>query len=223
MPDSSPFSVFQRRLLYGLLQQGVRNIRSATCYTLLSFLLLALPLFSGTAHAVAGITARVTLSTYPAFVAQNAAPGEVMFFWTNTANAGNNYGGVANNNTARLSISSNVTNATVNLGTTPGYFTVGFNNANYMGAVGCTTSPIDFNTSTPYTALGGVVDVTITCTVPDTTPPVKQSAATNTAGTTVTITFDEAVDSTPPVQVMSPTVRKRTSISNGSSPGSRST
>ena len=156
-------------------------------------LLMMLMLFSSAAQA--SITARVTMTTYSAFASQNATPGQAMFFIANVPNAGNNYTGVANNNNARLNISGNVTNATVNLGSTAGYFTMAFNNGNFSQATGCATSPIDFNTSTQHLSDGSTIDVTITCSIPDTTPPVQQSAATDTAGTTLTITFSESVAS----------------------------
>ena len=176
------------------LHLATRRMRSPNKLLSFGFVLTALVLCTDAAQAIPlPVTAKVTLNTYAAFASQNATPGQIMFLWTSTPNAGNNYAAVANNGNARLNISGNVTNASVNLGTTPGYFTTVFNNGNFSQAVSCTTSPIDFFTSTGYQAAGSTFDVTINCTVPDTTPPVQLSAATDGSGTMLTITFDEDV------------------------------
>ncbi|MDU0460871.1 MAG: SwmB domain-containing protein, partial [Geobacteraceae bacterium] len=130
------------------------------------------------------------MNTYAEFASQNPPPGHITFMRSNIPNAGNNY----LESVAWQDITGNVTNLAVNLGTTPGYFTLVFNNNDYGQASQC-TSNINFFTSSAYMADGGSFDVLITCTIPDTIPPVPQSAATNTAGTTVTITFNESVAS----------------------------
>ncbi|AAR34084.1 fibronectin type III domain-containing protein [Geobacter sulfurreducens] len=139
--------------------------------------------------AQAAITARITMTTYPEFASQNTPPGHITFMRASIPNAGNNYDAAV----AWQDITGNVTNLAVNLGTTPGYFTMGFNDNSYMSASSC-TSNVNFSTSSAYMTDGGSFDVLITCTVPDTTPPTPQSAATNAAGTTVTITFDESIE-----------------------------
>ncbi|WP_430456812.1 Ig-like domain-containing protein [Rheinheimera sp.] len=116
-----------------------------------------------------------------------------MFLRSNTARNDGNYDEVPNGGNARLNLSGNVTNSAVNLGSTAGYFTVVYNHANFAQATGCTTSPITFTTQ-QYIANGGTINVTVTCTVPDTTGPQFVSAATNSAGTTIDITYDEDID-----------------------------
>ncbi|WP_318556644.1 fibronectin type III domain-containing protein [Geobacter anodireducens] len=153
----------------------------------LGVILSLMVILGGTAQAA--ITARITMTTYPEFASQNAPPGHITFMRASIPNAGNNYDA----SVVWQDITGNVTNLAVNLGTTPGYFTMGFNDNSYMSAASC-TSNVNFSTSSAYMTDGGSFDVLITCTVPDTTPPTPQSAATNAAGTTVTITFDESIE-----------------------------
>ncbi|MBD9369256.1 fibronectin type III domain-containing protein, partial [Xanthomonas sp. XNM01] len=142
----------------------------------------------------AAITARVTYNTHADYLATgNPAPGQLVFFRSDTANAGGNYGGVANNNNARLDLSGNVTNAPVNLGSTAGHFTVLYNHANAGQAQYCTTSPINFFTS-QYLSDGQTIDVTVTCQAPDTQPPTLVSAASSTDGTDIVTTWSEEID-----------------------------
>ena len=197
MPDSFRTFMPGLRSIRGSLRTAAGCMRFPTLHFLLGFMLCALPLLSGPAQAAPSpITAHVTLNSYAAFASQNAAPGMLVFLRSTIPNAGNNYGaGVAWQN-----ISGDVNNLSVNLGTTGGYFTVVFNNANSGQASYCTTTPVDFFTSTANLSSGGSFDVTINCTVPDTIPPVQQSAATDTTGSTVTINFNENVDSSWAVQ-----------------------
>ena len=160
------------------------------------FLILAFALFPllVVATAQAAITARVTYQTHAAYLANgNPAPGEIMFFRSDIPNAGNDYGGVANGNSARLVLGGNVTNAVVNLGSTPGHFTANFNHAGSSAASGCVITPINFSTS-QYLADGQSIDITITCTMPDNTPPTLVSAATSTNGSQVILNWSEAID-----------------------------
>ena len=159
------------------------------------FLILAFALFPllVVATAQAAITARVTYQTHAAYLANgNPAPGEIMFMRSDIPNAGNDNGGVANGNTARLVLGGNVTNAVVNLGSTPGHFTANFNNAAWNAASGCAITPINFSTS-QYLADGESIDITVTCTMPD-TPPTLVSAATSTNGSQVILNWSEAID-----------------------------
>ncbi|RII25279.1 MAG: hypothetical protein CXR30_19060, partial [Geobacter sp.] len=188
MRNSFRSAIFRVLCIQVLIQSAIHRIRSGKLMVLLGFVFsaMAMVLVTGTAHAT--ITARVTMNTYAEFASQNPAPGHISFMRASIPNAGNNYDATV----AWQDITGNVTNLAVDLGTTPGYFTMAFNNNNYSGATSC-SSNIDFNTSSAYMADGGSFDVTITCTIPDTTPPTPQNAATNAAGTTITITFDESV------------------------------
>ncbi|BET59095.1 fibronectin type III domain-containing protein [Geobacter sp. 60473] len=123
--------------------------------------------------AQAAITARITMTTYPEFASQNPTPGHITFMRASIPNAGNNYDA----SVAWQDITGNVTNLAVNLGTTPGYFTMGFNNNSYMSAASC-TSNVDFSTSSAYMTDGGSFDVLITCTVPANTVPTFVGATT---------------------------------------------
>jgi hypothetical protein len=144
--------------------------------------------------AQAAITAYVTYQTHSEFLARgNPAPGQVIFFRSNTPRNDGVYDEVPNGNNARLNLSGNVTNSAVNLGSTAGYFTVAYNHNNAAQATGCTTSPITFTTQ-QYIADGGTINVTVTCTLPDTTGPEFVSAATNAAGTQIDITYNEDID-----------------------------
>ncbi len=160
------------------------------------FLILAFALFPllVVASAQAAITARVTYQSHAAYLALgNPPPGEIMFMRSDIPNAGNDYGEVANGNSARLVLSGNVTNAVVNLGSTPGHFTANFNHAGSSAASGCDITPINFSTS-QYLADGESIDITVTCTMPDTTPPTLVSAATSTNGSQVILNWSEAID-----------------------------
>ena len=169
------------------LRQAVTNL-GLRLLLLLSFLLPAIPLLPAPAEA---ISARVTISTYANFASQNPPPGHLTFMRSSFPNAGNDYEEAV----AWADISGNVTNQVVNLGSTAGYFTVVFNNNNYSQASQCTTSPVDYYTSSSYLSGSGSFDFTINCTVPDSSGPVQQSANVNTTGTTLTIVFNESIDS----------------------------
>lgn len=134
----------------------------------LGVILSLMVILGGTAQAA--ITARITMTTYPEFASQNAPPGHITFMRASIPNAGNNYDA----SVAWQDITGNVTNLAVNLGTTPGYFTMGFNDNSYMSAASC-TSNVNFSTSSAYMTDGGSFDVLITCTVPDTTPPTPRA------------------------------------------------
>lgn len=146
--------------------------------------------------AKAAITAYVTYQTHSEYLTRgNPAPGQIMFLRSTTqsnAQTGN-YAEVANNGNARLNLNGNVTSSAVNLGSTAGWFTTVYNNGNFSQATGCTTSPITFFT-TQYLTDGQTINITITCTVPDSTPPTFQSAATSTDGTEVDVTWSEDID-----------------------------
>ena len=121
--------------------------------------------------AQAAITAYVTYQTHSAYLAVgNPAPGQVIFFRSNTARNDGQYDEVPNNNNARLNLNGNVTNSAVNLGTTAGYFTVVYNHNNAAQATGCTTSPINFFTQ-QYLTNGQTINITVTCVEPDSTAP----------------------------------------------------
>ena len=188
MPDKPSNSLRSQRPFRAIL---VSLLSSPLVFALI--LLCGIPLWSRPAHAGAGITARVTMNTYAAFISQNTGPGELIFFRSNASHTNGTYDEVPNNNNARLTISGNVTNSTVNLGTTAGYFMAGFNDkARSAQASYCTISPIDFFTP-QYLGAGGSIDVTVTCTIPDTTPPVLQNGNVNAVGTTLTLNYNENV------------------------------
>ena len=142
------------------------------------------------------VTAYFTFNDYACFASRNPGktPGHVTIIrstngvWSNPTNIGCGW----------ADISGNVTNLAIACGSTAGYFFIVFNNNDYMQATGVTTSPIDFYTSTGLISSGGSFSVTASCTMPDVTPPVIQSAATNTSGTQITLTYDENISTSSP-------------------------
>ncbi|MCK9424243.1 MAG: InlB B-repeat-containing protein, partial [Bacteroidales bacterium] len=143
------------------------------------------------------VTAYLTFNDYACFASQNPGktPGHVTIIrsidgvWSNPNNIGCGW----------ADIIGNVTNLAIGCGSTDGYFFIVFNNNDYMQATGVTTSPCDFYTSTGYISSTGSFYVTASCTMPDDTPPVIQSAATNTLGTEITLTYDEDISTSYPV------------------------
>lgn len=150
----------------------------------------ALGILAMAAMAQATITAKVTISTYSAFASQNAGatPGMLIFMRSAT----NDYNYAAG--IQWLTINGNGTYTTT-LGTA-GYYWTGFNNSNSYQAMSCTVAGLP-NISSPgtYLADGTTVNMTITCTEPDVTAPVFSSAVVSSTGTTITITFNESVES----------------------------
>jgi hypothetical protein len=129
--------------------------------------------------ALAAITANVTLTNYAGFVTQNP---------------GNNASGMlvimrapTNDINSRISVAfptftaDQLTPLAVNAGSTGGYFWAGFNNSGAMEALGCSSTPINFNTPTGFIADGGSFNVDIVCSGPP-APPTGLSAATAGAG-----------------------------------------
>ena len=141
-----------------------------------------------TASATAAITARVTYQTHSAYLANNnPGVGHLMFFRSDVEHTDGHYDEVANDNNARLNLPANVSNATVDLGTTAGWFTVGFNHGEAAQAMGCSTAPITFSSARRLVD-GQSIDVTVTCVAPGVVPVVKAadislSGATGTRGT----------------------------------------
>ncbi len=155
------------------------------------FLILAFALFPllVVASAQAAITARVTYQSHAAYLANgNPAPGALVFRRSPGNGDQNNAVGVA-----WLELNGNVSNLPVDLGTTPGWFTVTYMDSGAMQARGCTTSPLSFF-NFQYLADGESIDITITCTMPDNTPPTLVSAATSTNGSQVILNWSEAID-----------------------------
>ncbi|WP_057636915.1 autotransporter domain-containing protein [Stenotrophomonas ginsengisoli] len=155
------------------------------------FLILAFALFPllVVASAQAAITARVTYQSHAAYLANgNSAPGALVFRRSPGNGDQNNAVGVA-----WLELNGNVSNLPVDLGTTPGWFTVTYMDSGAMQARGCTTSPLSFF-NFQYLADGQSIDITITCTMPDNTPPTLVSAATSTNGSQVILNWSEAID-----------------------------
>ena len=155
------------------------------------FLILAFALFPllVVASAQAAITARVTYQSHAAYLANgNPAPGALVFRRSPGNGDQNNAVGVA-----WLELNGNVSNLPVDLGTTPGWFTVTYMDSGAMQARGCTTSPLSFF-NFQYLADGQSIDITITCTMPDNTLPTLVSAATSTNGSQVILNWSEAID-----------------------------
>ena len=140
------------------------------------------------------VTAYVTFNTASGYLANgNQFPGEIIFFRSSVANAGNDYEAIP----GRLTISGNVTNAAVDLGSTGGYFTAGFNNNQASSAMGCTTSPINYFTSTPNLASNATFNVTITCTTPNSAPTditLSNATVSTTAGSNAVVGTLSATD-----------------------------
>ncbi len=153
-------------------------------------ILLFLALFSNYSYAV--IRLKINFSSFACYKEQNnnASNGELIIFKSNIPNAGNNYGTVA----ARLTISGNLTDYYFNIGSTPGYYTCVFNKPSSSQASYVTTSPMNFYTSV-YLTDGQTQDFSLSCTPPDLTPPVPSSAETNTDGTSITLNFNEPIES----------------------------
>jgi len=150
--------------------------------------LLFIALLAGIAGAT--ITVNATISTYAAFASQNAGatPG-LLIFMESSSNDYNYAGGVQ-----WVTINQNKT-YTFTL-PSAGYYWTGFNNNNASQASSCTVSGLNSITgSGTYIADGATVTMTITCTEPDVTPPVISSAVVNSAGTTLTLTYNESVES----------------------------
>lgn len=142
--------------------------------------------------AYGAITAYVTLSDFACYSSQNSGHAGELIILHSTAPNSMEYDGVA----GRLTITGNVANAPVVLSYTSGYFTCVFNDQVLARqATGTSTSPINFFTSTGNLSNGATFNINISCSVPDLTPPSKQSAATNSGGNQVIITFDESVES----------------------------
>ena len=119
----------------------------------------------------------------------NATSAELIVWRSSIPNAGNNYETLV----ARYTITGPLTNFDLNVGSTAGHFTCVLNKPTASQASLTYTSPIDFHTSR-YLVDGNIEPLAITCTPPDITPPTPASAATNTAGTEVAVTFNEDVD-----------------------------
>ena len=142
------------------------------------FLILAFALFPllVVASAQAAITARVTYQSHAAYLANgNPPPGTLVFRRSPGNGDQNNAVGVA-----WLELNGNVSNLPVDLGTTPGWFTVTYMDSGAMQARGCTTSPLSFF-NFQYLADGQSIDITITCTMP---PPNVTDARISIAGAT---------------------------------------
>lgn len=140
----------------------------------------------------ATITAKVYIdsASFAAFKTTNSSSGEFLIFEAQTANAGNNYDAVA----GRVTITSKGT-YTVSLGSQSGYFTGVFNNvATSSQASYCSSSPITFSTSTGKIANGGSFNDTLTCYIPDLTPPTVKKANVDSTGKKLSIVFSEALD-----------------------------
>ncbi len=155
------------------------------------FLILAFALFPllVVASAQAAITARVTYQSHAAYLANGNPPSGTLVFRRSPADGDqNNAVGVA-----WPQLNGNVSNLPVDLGNTPGWFTVTYMASGSMQAQGCTTSPLSFF-NFQYLADGESIDITITCTMPDNTPPTLVSAATSTNGSQVILNWSEAID-----------------------------
>ncbi|WP_054658613.1 fibronectin type III domain-containing protein [Stenotrophomonas pictorum] len=142
------------------------------------FLILAFALFPllVVASAQAAITARVTYQTHAAYLANgNPAPGTLVFLRSPADGDQNNAVGVA-----WQELNGNVSNLPVNLGNTPGWFRVVYNDSGAYQAIGCTTSPLS-HSNFQYLADGQSIDITITCTMP---PPNVTDARISIAGAT---------------------------------------
>ena len=142
------------------------------------FLFLAFALFPllVVASAQAAITARVTYQSHAAYLANgNPAPGALVFRRSPGNGDHNNAVGVA-----WLELNGNVSNLPVDLGTTPGWFTVTYMDSGAMQARGCTTSPLTFF-NFQYLVDGQTIDIAVTCTMP---PPNVTDAWISIAGAT---------------------------------------
>ena len=86
---------------------------------------------------------------------------------------------------AWLELNGNVSNLPVDLGTTPGWFTVTYMDSGAMQARGCTTSPLSFF-NFQYLADGQSIDITVTCTMP---PPTVTDGQISIAGAVLLVAF----------------------------------
>lgn len=168
----------------------MRNFYSARLVGMF-VLLFSLTMLTHSANAV--IKLRITFSSadWQCYRDQNSnASTAQLIVWRSTIpNAGNNY----QTEVARYNITGPLTNFDLNVGSTAGHFTCVLMNPSFQSASLTFTSPIDFNNSV-YLIDGDIQALSITCTPPDVTPPTPSSAATNTAGTEVAVTFNEDID-----------------------------
>ena len=144
------------------------------------FLILAFALFPllVVASAQAAITARVTYQSHAAYLANgNPAPGTLVFRRSPSNGDQDNAIGVA-----WPVLNSNVSNLPVDLGTTPGWFTVTYMDSGAMQARGCTTSPLSFF-NFQYLTDGQSIDITVTCTMPPPTVTDGQISIAGASGT----------------------------------------
>lgn len=106
----------------------------------------------GSTQSHANTTVNVTMNGYAAFTAQNPGPGMLCIMGSDSPNAGNEY----DSGLAWITVSGNMTNSPTVFnesayncaGKNCRYYTAVFNNNNASQATGCTTSPINFFTST---------------------------------------------------------------------------
>lgn len=135
---------------------------------------------------LAAVTANITLNDFAAFQARN--PGKnshlrVQLMRSDTADHQN-----TRINAYTPHFTANGTQSSTTL--TAGYYTVLAYHDDYASAIGCDTSPLK-SYAHQYYADGDTIDITVTCTMPDTTAPAPSSAATSVDGQTVTLAFDE--------------------------------
>ena len=166
----------------------IRKMNISEPFTFLLVCIFFLGLLVNESRAV---TAYVTLPCYSCFTSRNSGPGELIIFRSSQPNAGNNYNSVA----GRLTISGNITNVAVDLGSAGGYFTCVYNHKWWAQAIGCTTSPVDFSTSTSYLSGTQTFNIGITCSSSSgggsLPPPTIQSAVSDTNGWYIAFTCNQ--------------------------------
>ncbi len=159
------------------------------------FLLSLCILVFGSA-ALATVTVNYTLNNWAGYLYWgNASPARLFVFQQPsqiTNGDGNNYTAAYNNGVGTNDITGGGSGS-FTVPSNGGYLSFSFYNYNAaMGALHCTTTPYDYGTSTGNIANNGSVSITINCD-PVPTAPVLQSAAIDSTGTTLTLTYDQSV------------------------------
>src|SRR3990167_7961870 len=174
----------------------MKNIKIAQWYSLLAKALLAFLALLFASSAFATVTVNYTFNTWAEYLYWgNSSPGKILVLQQPsqiTNGNGNNYTTIYNNVTGVNDITGNG-NGSFTIASSGGYFSVSFYRwTQASSALSCSTTPVNYGTSTGFIPDGGSFTVNITCNpIPST--PVLQSAVIDAAGTSLTLPYDQGV------------------------------